>query len=101
MPCTRSPAGLHLLVDSTGIKLLGEGGWKCKKHGAQYCRQWRKLRIGIDAHTMQIRVVCVTSNNISDVALTPGLFEQLSKDESLKSLTGDGAYDTKQVYESV
>jgi len=68
------------LVDSTGIKFLGEGEWKCKKHGAQYCRQWRKLRIGIDAHTMQIRVVCVTADNISDVALKPGLFEQLSKD---------------------
>ncbi len=49
IPYTRSPAGLHLLVDSTGIKFLGEGEWKCKKHGAEYRRQWRKLHIGIDA----------------------------------------------------
>jgi len=33
--------GLHLRVDSTGIKMLGEGEWKTKKHGADYCRQWR------------------------------------------------------------
>jgi len=43
IPYTRSKAGLHLLVDSTGIKFLGEGEWKCKKHGPEYSRQWRKL----------------------------------------------------------
>jgi hypothetical protein len=46
-----SSAGLHLLVDSTGIKFLGEGEWKCKKHGPERRRQWRKLHIGIDAQT--------------------------------------------------
>ncbi|MEG2665382.1 MAG: IS5 family transposase [Hafnia sp.] len=101
IPYTRSHAGLHLLVDSTGIKFLGEGEWKCKKHGSEYRRQWRKLHIGIDAHTMQIRAICVTSNNVSDAAVIPDLLEQLPKDEGLESLTGDGAYDTKQVYEAV
>ena len=42
VPYTRSQAGLHLLVDSTGIKFLGEGEWKCKKHGSERRRQWRK-----------------------------------------------------------
>ncbi|MBB6132652.1 hypothetical protein HD842_000763 [Massilia aurea] len=37
--------GLHLLVDSTGIKMLGEGEWKTKKHGADYRRQWRKATL--------------------------------------------------------
>ena len=50
-----SSAGLHLLVDSTGLKCLGEGEWKCKKHGAKFHRQWRKLHIAIDAETLQIR----------------------------------------------
>ena len=95
------PAGLHLLVDSTGIKFLGEGEWKCKKHGAEYRRQWRKLHIGIDAHTMQIRTICVTSNNVNDAAVIADLLDQLPKDEVLQSMTGDGAYDTKQVYEAV
>jgi hypothetical protein len=44
-----SQGGLHLLVDSTGIKMLGEGEWKTKKHGAEYRRQWRKVHLGIDA----------------------------------------------------
>lgn len=41
--------GLHLLVDSTGLKFLGEGEWKRKKYQPEYRRQWRKLHIGIDA----------------------------------------------------
>jgi hypothetical protein len=46
---TPSREGLHLLVDSTGIKFLGEGEWKRKKHGVGYRRQWRKVHLGIDA----------------------------------------------------
>ena len=76
MPYTRSQGGLHLLVDPTGIKFLGEGEWKCKKHGAERRRQWRKLHIGIDAQTLQIRAICVTSNNFSDAAVSPDLLQQ-------------------------
>ena len=54
--------GLHLLVDSTGLKFLGEGEWKRKKHQPEYRRQWRKLHIGIDAKTLQIRAVQLTTN---------------------------------------
>ena len=98
---TRSQAGLHLLVDSTGIKFLGEGEWKCKKHGPERRRQWRKLHIGIDAQTLQIRAICVTSNNVSDAAVVPDLLQQLPVDEVLQSFIGDGAYDTQPVYEAV
>ena len=55
--------GLYLLVDSTGLKFLGEGEWK---HQPEYRRQWRKLRISIEAKTMQIRAVQLTTNNVSD-----------------------------------
>ena len=51
----KSCNGLHLLIDSTGLKFLGEGEWKRKKHQPEYRRQWRKLHIGIDAKTLQIR----------------------------------------------
>ena len=101
VPYTRSQGGLHLLVDSTGIKFLGEGEWKCKKHGPERRRQWRKLHIGIDAQALQIRAICVTSNNVSDAAVLPDLLQQLPKDEVLESLTGDGAYDTQPVHEAV
>ena len=49
--------GLHLLADSTGIKFLGEGEWKTKKHGAERRRQWRKVHLGIDAEN---RLCCTT-----------------------------------------
>ena len=101
IPYSPSKAGLRLLVDATGIKFLGEGEWKCKKHGAEYRRQWRKLHIGIDADTLQIRAICVTSNNVSDASVLSGLLEQLPPDEALNSLTGDGAYDTQPAYEAV
>lgn len=101
VPYQRSAAGLHLLMDSTGIKFLGEGEWKCKKHGTERHRQWRKLHIGIDAQTMQIRAICVTSNNVSDAAVVPDLLAQVPEDEAIVSFTGDGAYDTQPVYEAV
>ena len=93
VPYRSSQAGLHLLVDSTGIKFLGEGEWKCKKHGAERRHQWRKLHIGIDAQTLQIRTICVTSNDVSDAAVVADMLEQVPPGEALCSLTGDGAYD--------
>ena len=85
----KSRDGLHLLVDSTGLKFLGEGEWKRKKHQPEYRRQWRKLHIGIDAATLQIRAVQLTTNNISD------LLDQIPADERIDSVYTDGAYDTK------
>ena len=58
----RSSAGLHLLIDSTGVKMLGESEWKTKKHGADYRRQWRKMHLGIDAQTLGIRAIEITDN---------------------------------------
>jgi hypothetical protein len=57
LPCQGSLTALDLLVDSTGIKLLGEGQRKRKKHGAEYRRQWRKVHLGINAHTLEIRAI--------------------------------------------
>lgn len=91
VPYTRSQSGLLLLVDSTGSKFLGAGEWKCKKYGAERRRQWRQLHIGIDAKTLEIRAICVTSNNVSDASVMQGLLQQLPEDEVLHSLTVDGA----------
>ena len=96
-----SSAGLHLLVDSTGIKFLGEGEWKCKKHGPERRRQWRKLHIGIDAQTLQVRAICVTTNHVTDAAVLPQLLAQVPAQEPLLTVTGDGAYDTQPVHAAV
>ncbi|WP_081933788.1 IS5 family transposase [Massilia sp. 9096] len=93
--------GLHLLVDSTGIKMLGEGEWKTKKHGADYRRQWRKVHLGIDATTLEIRAIEVTDNATGDAPMMAGLLEQIDLGESIASVSGDGAYDTKGCHEAI
>ena len=87
--------GLHLLVDSTGLKFLGEGEWKRKKHQPEYRRQWRKLHIGIDAETLQIRAIQLTTNNVSDSQVLGDLLQQIPENERIDSIYTDGAYDTK------
>jgi len=93
--------GLHLLVDSTGIEMLGEGEWKTKKHGAEYRRQWRKVHLGIDASTLEIRAMEVTDNSIGDAPVLPALLHQIPADERIASVSGDGAYDTKDCHEAI
>ena len=86
-----SMAGLHLLIDSTGVKMLGEGEWKTKKHGAEYRRQWRKVHLGIDAETLEIRAIEVTDNRTGDAPMLPELLPQIPPDEPLLSVSADGA----------
>ena len=90
---------LHLLVDSTGVKILGEGEWKTKKHGAEYRRQWRKVHLGIDAQTLEIRAIEVTSNSIGDAPVLPALLAQVST--PIGTVSGDGAYDTKACHAAI
>lgn len=96
-----SSGGLHLLVDSTGIKMMGEGEWKTRKHGASYRRQWRKVHLGIDAETMDIRAIEVTTNSVGDAPTLPDLLEQIPGDENILSVGGDGAYDTKGCHAAI
>ena len=81
----KSHEGLHLLIDSTGLKFLGEGEWKRKKHQPEYRLQWRKLHIGIDARTLQIRAVQLTTNNVSDSQVLGNLLDQIPLDEQIET----------------
>jgi hypothetical protein len=92
---------LHLLIDSTGIKMLGEGEWKRKKHGADYRRQWRKVHLGIDAQTLEIRAIEITANSIGDAPMLPALLNQIPPEEPVESVGGDGAYDTKACHAAI
>jgi hypothetical protein len=98
---TMSRGGLHLLVDSTGIKMLGEGEWKTRKHGAEYRRQWRKVHLGIDAETLEIRAIEVTDNHVGDAPMLPELLGQIPAEEVVLSVSGDGAYDTQRCHEAI
>lgn len=96
-----SAGGLHLLVDSTGIKMMGAGEWKTRKHGASYRRQWRKMHIGIDAETFDIRAIEVTSNAVGDGQTLPDLLAQIPKCETIVTVGGDGAYDTRGCHAAI
>lgn len=101
IPYRTGSEGLHLLVDSTGIKMLGEGEWKRKKHGADYRRQWRKVHIGIDAETLEIRAIEVTSSSVGDAPMLPELLMQIPPNEPIVTVSGDGAYDTKGCHAAI
>ncbi len=97
----RRGEALHLLIDSTGIKMLGEGEWKRKKHGADYRRQWRKVHLGIDAQTLEVRAIEITANSVGDAPMLPALLEQIPPEEALASVGADGAYDTKACHAAI
>ena len=96
IPYKGSAGPLHLLIDSTGIKAEGEGEWNARKHGGPKRRLWRKIHIGIDAETLEIRTIEVTSSSIGDAPMLPDLLSQIPPDQELGSVTADGAYDTRK-----
>ena len=91
---------LHLVIDSTGLKVLGEGEWKVRKHGADKRRVWRKVHLVIDADSHEVRAVEMTDHRHGDGEIVPGLLAQVPEDERIGVISGDGAYDTRGVYEA-
>jgi hypothetical protein len=99
-PLRRCGTGpLHLLVDSTGVKLGGAGEWLVEKHGTSRRRSWRKLPIGIDAESGKVVAVELTKKEVDDAALAGELLEQIT--DPTASFTADGTYDQDRVYEAV
>ncbi len=90
---------LHLVVDSTGLKLCGAGEWLHEKHGTKVRRSWRKLHLGLDAGTGQIVASLLTSKDVDDGSQVGPLLDQIP--DPIASFTGDGAYDQDGVTASV
>ncbi|HBI8538676.1 TPA: IS5-like element ISAba10 family transposase, partial [Escherichia coli] len=89
---------LHILVDSTGIKVTGDGEWVRKKHGVNQHRQWLKLHLATDANSGEIQAVEVTTCQYGDAEMLQPLLDQI--DEPIASVTADGAYDTVNCYDA-
>jgi hypothetical protein len=99
-PLRRTSSGpLHLLVDSTGLKLGGAGEWLVERHGTSRRRSWRKLHIGVDAESGEIVAVEVTRKDIDDAAMVDALLDQIA--DPVASFTADGTYDQDPVYQAV
>ncbi len=90
---------VHLLVDSTGLKLCGAGEWLHEKHGTKVRRSWRKLHLGMDAGIGQIVASLLTTKDVDDGSQVGSLLDQV--EVPLASFTGDGAYDQDGVTSSV
>ena len=90
---------LHLIVDSTGLKLRGAGEWLFAKHGTSKRRAWRKLHIGIDVDSGEIVAFDLTDKDVDDASHVETLLEQLA--EAPASFMADGAYDRTAVRETV
>ena len=86
---------VHLLVDSTGLKLCGSGEWLLEKHGTKTRRSWRKLHIAMNADTGQIAAAALTTNDVDDASQVGPLLDQV--DGPVASFTADGAYDQEGV----
>ena len=97
----RHRENLHLLIDSTGIKVEGEGEWQRRRHGGSKRRVWRKSHIAIDEETLEIRAVGVTSSAIGDAPILAELLEQIDPSDSISSVTADKAFDTRACHDAI
>ncbi len=88
-------------MDSTGIKVEGEGEWNARKHGGSKRRVWRKIHLGIDEQTLEVRAVEVTGSDIGDAPMQPELLGQIPGDQEMGSVTADGAYDTRKCHNAI
>jgi DDE family transposase len=92
----RATGPLHLVVDSTGLKVYGEGEWKVRKHGYSKRRTWLKLHLAIDPETHEVQALVVSEPAITDAEAVPDLLGQVKR--PLASMTADGTYDRRTVY---
>ena len=88
---------IHLIVDSTGLSIVGEGEWAAAKHGEKGKRGWRKLHLGVDA-AGTIVAQMLTDSNTDDATVGRDLIE--TTEGPISRVTGDAAYDTVGVYEA-
>ena len=90
---------LDVVVDSTGLKIYGEGEWKVRQHGVGKRRTWRKLHLAVAPDTHEIVAQVLTENNVHDADQVAPLLEQI--DRPVRTFYGDGAYDQRKVYEAL
>jgi len=99
LPTRRRDEPLHVVIDSTGIKVFGEGEWKVRQHGYSYRRTWRKLHLGVDESSGEIVAVVVTTNDYADGQVLPELLDQVPAE--IDQVSGDGAYDKRNCYKAI
>jgi hypothetical protein len=96
----KKPAqNLDIVMDSTGLKIYGEGEWKVRMHGVSKRRTWRKLHVGVNPDDGEIQAVLLTENRVSDDQAVAELLTQIP--QPLRVFAADGAYDKRKVYDGL
>ena len=87
---------IDVVVDSTGLKVFGEGEWKMRKHGKSKRRTWRKLHLAVNPDTHEIEAETLTENGCDDASQVDDLLDQATN--KVGGFYGDGAYDKRKTY---
>jgi len=99
LPVVPKEGARHVVVDSTGVKVYGEGEWKTRQHGISKRRTWRKLHLGVDEATGEILAAVVTTNDVHDGEVLKDLLETIEGD--IEQVSTDGAYDHRHCYDEI
>jgi hypothetical protein len=90
----------HLVIDSTGLKLYGEGEWKVRLRGWAKHRTWRKLHLSIDADSHEVVSALITAKQVVDPRVLLRLLKAV--EAPVERVLGDGAYDSsRQCYQAI
>jgi hypothetical protein len=90
---------IDVVVDSTGLKVFGEGEWKMRKHGKSKRRTWRKLHLAVNPATHEIEAETLTENSCDDASQVDDLLDQTTN--KVGGFYGDGAYDKRKTYDAL
>jgi Transposase DDE domain len=99
LPAQIRKGPLHLIVDSTGLKLYGEGEWRVRGQGWTKRRTWRKLHLAMDGESQQITSTLITRKDVVDPRVLPRLLKQV--EGQIERVTADGAYDSRECYRAI
>ena len=90
---------LHIVIDSTGLKVFGEGEWKVRQHGYSKRRTWRKLHLAVDSDSHIIESAVLSSNDFKDSEFIEELLGNI--DGPIAKVSGDGGYDSNSAYNCI
>lgn len=83
----------HLVIDSTGLKLYGEGEWRVRQRGRAKHRTWRKLHLALDADSHALTAALITNKDVVDPRALPILLKHI--ETPVERVDADGAYDSR------
>ena len=74
---------------------------EARRHGGTKRHIWRKIHIGIDERTLEIRAAEFTTSDVGDAPMLPDLLDQIPPDQEIGSVTADGAFDTRKCHNAI